>query len=195
MTSSAVTAKEGRDPKDRILRAANDLFYREGVHAVGIDRILKEANAAKASLYAHFRSKDDLVAAYLETRGTSWKEHVEAQMAKHGGSARERLLLLFDLMEAWACDSEFRGCPFINAAGELSEPSHPAHAVAKRHRAWMQNLIHDLVRETGVTNFDNIARSVTILYDGSASVALVDSNKKAAATARWAVESLLDSQT
>ena len=177
--------------KERILQTAAELFYKEGVHAVGIDRILKEAKAAKASLYAHFGSKDELVATYLDRRGTQWRDHIEAALASHPGGPAERLLLLFDLLAEWTCTKEFRGCPFINAAGELSAPDHPAHAVVQRHRQALHQLIADLVEETGTKDAAQMAQSVKVLYDGATAQALVDGNPQAATTARWALQQLL----
>jgi AcrR family transcriptional regulator len=182
--------------RDRILETANDLFYKEGVNAVGIDRILLEAGAAKASLYSHFGSKDELVASYLEHRGAQWRERVTTAMDKLADSAGDRLLLLFDLMAESTCHKEFRGCPFINAAGELSDPSHPAHAVAREHRQWHHNLIRELVEEIGIADVDNITRTIIILFDGAMAVSLVDGNRReASASARWAVVRLLGAST
>jgi AcrR family transcriptional regulator len=188
--------KTGEDKvRERILQAATELFYKEGVHAVGIDRILRQANAAKASLYAHFSSKDELVATYLDRRGNQWRDHVVKEMEKRGGSAADRLLLLFDLMASWTCSREFRGCPFTNAAGELSDPDHPAHAMTQRHRQWLQKLIRNLVEETGTSEVDKMVQSIVVLYDGAVAVALVDGNREAATAARWVLENLLQKKS
>lgn len=192
MTKQKKRDTEGDQVRERILRTANDLFYKEGVHAVGIDRILREAKAAKASLYAHFRSKDELVAAYLDRRGTEWRNYVLAELEKRGGSAEDRLLSMFDLASAQTCSRGFRGCPFINAAGELSDPDHPAHAVARKHREGAQQLIRSLVEETATSDVEKLTQSIIVLYDGVLTSALVDGNREAGAAARWVLEQLLE---
>ena len=95
----------------RLVATASELFYREGVRAVGIQRVLDEAGVAKASLYAHFESKDELVAACLDQRICAWRAHVGAQLERSPLNARGKLLLLFDLEVEWIRSPEFRGCP------------------------------------------------------------------------------------
>jgi AcrR family transcriptional regulator len=192
MATVTKSTKDTLHVRERILETANQLFYQEGVNAVGIDRILHEAGAAKASLYSHFGSKDDLVAAYLEHRGAQWRRQVTEEMERLGGSATDQLLLLFDLMGDWSCQREFRGCPFINAAGELSDSSHPAHAVAREHRKWHHDLIRKLVEETGVADVENVTQTMIVLYDGAVTVSLLDGNQRQpSASARWAAACLL----
>ncbi|NKB71247.1 MAG: TetR family transcriptional regulator [Candidatus Latescibacteria bacterium] len=193
-TPNAKRESEVDQVRERLLQAANELFYKEGVQAVGIDRILRHAGAAKASLYTHFQSKDELVAAYLDRRGAQWRQQVLEELEKKGGSPRQRLLLLFDLLATWTCSREFRGCPFINITGELSAPDHPAHAVTRRYRDWLRKLVGRLVAETGLEEVEQTTQSIVILYDGALSGALVDSNREAAAAARWTLEKLLPSQ-
>ena len=188
----AESTNDTRNVRTRILDAASELFYAEGVHAVGIDRILRAANAAKASLYDHFSSKDELVAAYLEHRGAQWRSHVSGELEKRGGSAKDRLLRLFELLSAWTCTSEFRGCPFLNAAGELSEPGHPALEVARRQRQWHRDLIRELVEATDVDDVGRLTMTVVVLYDGVVASAFVDGQREAAAAAaRWTLDRLL----
>lgn len=174
----------------RILDSASQLFYAQGLHAVGIDRVLAEAGAAKASLYAHYPSKDDLVAAYLERRAEDWRARVANQVRPSDG--RAGLLKLFDLLEAWAKSPEFRGCPFLNAASELPDPSHPARLVTRRHRAWIHELFRGLVSSAGVRQPDRVARALVALYDGAVASAVLDEDPRAVAAARYAAERLLD---
>lgn len=173
----------------RILDSACQLFYSEGLHAVGIDRVLAEAGAAKASLYAHYPSKDDLVAAYLERQAEDWRARVAREVRPSDG--RAGVVKLFGLLETWAKSAGFRGCPFLNAKSELPDPSHPAHLVARRHRTWIHELVRGLVTSAGVRQVDRVARALVVLYDGAAASAALDQDPRAVAAARYAAERLL----
>jgi AcrR family transcriptional regulator len=176
--------------EERILDSACGLFYREGLHAVGIDRVLAEAGAAKASLYAHYSSKDDLVAAYLEHRGEQWRARVSQAVA--GPDGRAGLRRLFEMLESWAASPDFRGCPFLNAASELPDPDHPAREATRRHREWFHGLVRGLVEAAGVHDVDRISRAIVVLHDGAISSALLDDDSRAVGAARFAMERLLD---
>ncbi len=178
--------------RERILDAACKLFYKEGIQAVGIQRLIDEADIAKASLYAHFASKDDLVAAYLERRGAAWRAQVEDRLASSRLTPRAKLLRVFDLLVEWAEDPEFRGCPFIKASSEVIEPTHPAKAVIGSHRAWLHRFLADLARDAGATSPDRVSTALLVLMDGAMSTALLDGDRGAARHARWAAERLLD---
>jgi AcrR family transcriptional regulator len=175
--------------RERILDTACRLFYAEGVQGVGIDRILAEAQAAKASLYQHFAGKDALVAAYLERRAEQTQAALTARL--QGGDARARLLRLFDIQKEFAGSPSFRGCPFQNATSELADPRHPARAVARRHRQWFHGLVRDLVAEAGAKDVERIASAILLLYDGASSASLADADPRAIDGARWAASRLL----
>ena len=119
--------------RDRLLDAADRLFYREGVRAVGIDRVLAEADAAKASLYQHFGCKDQLVASYLERRTAGARASIEAYLADTPPS--QRALKFFDWVVEWAESKDFRGCPLQHTVSELTDAAHPARAIAHGQRA------------------------------------------------------------
>ena len=114
--------------RDRLLDAADRLFYREGVRAVGIDRVLAEADAAKASLYQHFGCKDQLVASYLERKTMDARASIEAYLADIPPS--RRALKFFDWVVEWAESKDFRGCPLQHTVRELTDAAHPARAIA-----------------------------------------------------------------
>jgi AcrR family transcriptional regulator len=177
------------------MQSACTLFYQEGIQAVGIQRLIDDAGIAKASLYAHFESKDELVAAYLEQRSVTWRKEVEEQLgAASHLSARARLLRVFDLFVAWVEGSDdFRGCPFQNACGEVADPSHPVKAVTKAHREWLRGLIVGLVHEIGLTSPDRLAGTLMVLLDGASASAMMERDATPARNARWAAEHLLDS--
>src|ERR1700742_835024 len=105
----------GPSPRERLLSAADELFYDEGVHSVGIDRVIERAGVAKASLYSAFGSKDELVRAYLELREAGRRQRISERIAKHE-APRDRILAVFDLLGEQAALPGYRGCAFINAS-------------------------------------------------------------------------------
>ena len=134
--------KQGKTPeigvRGRLLDAADRLFYREGVRAVGIDRVLAEADAAKASLYQHFGCKDQLVAAYLERRTVDARASIEAYLADT--PPPQRALKFFDWVVEWAESKDFRGCPLQHTVSELTDAAHPARAIAHSQREWFADV-------------------------------------------------------
>jgi AcrR family transcriptional regulator len=178
--------------KDRLLDTAGALFYREGIHAVGIQRLIDEAGIAKASLYAHFPSKDDLVAAYLEREADEARRGITTDILEGPGDARAKLLRLFDYVSHRLERTRFRGCPFLNAAGELTDSSHPARAVCTSYRAWLKGIITRLVGELGAPQPADLAGALLVLVDGAASTSQIDVHMAPALHARWAAEQLLD---
>jgi AcrR family transcriptional regulator len=177
---------------ERILTTASDLFYREGVRAVGIQRVIDEAGIAKASLYAHYASKDDLVAACLTKHGESLREAITRRLARPELDSRGRLLALFDAQIAGIEGTEFRGCPFLNANSEIADATHPAKQVIAAQRTWLHTLVMELVRDAGIVPPDQVAGTLVVLFDGALSSSLVDGSSAAAHHARWAAEQMLD---
>jgi AcrR family transcriptional regulator len=176
--------------RGRVLDAASGLFYQRGLRATGIDRLLEQAGAAKASLYAHFPSKDDLIAAYLTQQAARRRELVERRLADSGADARGRLLLLFDLLVESVGKPEFRGCPFQKATGELADPAHPGRKPVQRYRAWFRNLVRRLIVDAGAEP-EPLTRTLIVLHEGALATALMDDDPRSAFAARWGAEHLL----
>jgi AcrR family transcriptional regulator len=177
---------------ERILATATDLFYREGIRAVGIQRVIDEAGIAKASLYAHYASKDDLVAACIKQRGGAVRSALEARLFDPGLDARGKLLALFDAQIESVQSDDFRGCPFLNASSEIADASHPARRVIAAQRQWLHGLIVGLVKEAGAKDPEPLAGTLVVLFDGALSSSLVDGSPAAARHARWAAERVLE---
>lgn len=177
---------------ERILSTADDLFYREGVRAVGIQRVIDEAGIAKASLYAHYASKDDLVAACTERRAQAMRTAIEAVLAAAPDTPRAKLLALFDFQVEAVADPGFRGCPVQKTNSEIAEPDHPAKRVTAMHRAWVLDLFRRLVKESGVASPDNVAGTLVVLFDGAIATSTLDRDPAAPRYARWAAEQILD---
>jgi AcrR family transcriptional regulator len=177
--------------RDRLLAAADELFYAEGVHVVGVDRIVERAGVTKASLYNTFGSKDELVRAYLENHFRRRQARVASILAAHT-SPRERLLAVFGEVEGFLAGSAFRGCRFISAAAE-SGPGEAGEMVAEKYRAWLWSLFTDLAEAAGARNAKQVGRQLFLLYDGAAVAARMDADRDAAAKAvRSAAVALLD---
>jgi AcrR family transcriptional regulator len=174
--------------RDRLLDAADRLFYREGVGAVGIDRILGEAGAAKASLYQHFGSKDQLVASYLERRTVEARAHIEAYLADTPPS--QRALKFFDWVVTWAESRDFRGCPLQHTVSELTDAAHPARVIAHGQREWFAARFREWTTAAGVKDAKATARALMVLFDGAVAGAEVDGPQRAS-DARWMAKKLL----
>ncbi|HYZ34902.1 MAG TPA: helix-turn-helix domain-containing protein [Crenalkalicoccus sp.] len=171
---------------ERILRTADELFYRDGIQAVGVDTIAAEAGISKRTLYNHFPSKDALIAAYLSRR---LRPLPEAR-----GAPAEEILGYFDALGRWFASPEFRGCPLLNAVSELGDRCHPAHAIARdgkeRRRLWFRERLASL----GVADPDGLALQLLLLVDGAIAQALVRRDVKAAAAARNAARVLIEAE-
>jgi AcrR family transcriptional regulator len=178
--------------RERILAVANDLFYREGVHSVGIDRIIDEAGVAKASLYNSFRSKDDLVRAYLEGRHLRLTSRIQAAVDAQS-DPRERLLAVFDAQAAMIAEPAFNGCAFSSATSEAHSASVDEATTA--YRQWFRNLLIELAAAARADDPVKLARQLHLLYDGASQSARMDGDTSAAAYARAAAAQLLDAAT
>ena len=174
--------------RDRLLDAADRLFYQEGVRAVGIDRVLAEAGAAKASLYQHFGGKDQLVASCLERRTVDARASIEAYLA--GTPPSQRALKFFDWVVEWTESEDFRGCPLQHTLSELTDSAHPARAIAHGQRAWFTKRFLEWTAAAGVKDAKATARAMMVLFDGAAAGSEVDGPQRAS-DARWMARKLL----
>ena len=177
--------------RERLLAAADELFYAEGVHVVGVDRIVERAGVAKASLYSIFGSKDELVRAYLERHFRGRQQRIASILAAYD-TPRERLLGVFSEVEELLAGSQFRGCKFISAAAE-ARPGDASEVVAEDYRAWLRSMFTDLAEAAGASDARQLGRQLALLYDGAAVAARMDTDRRGAASALTsAVASLLD---
>lgn len=175
--------------RERLLAAANELFYAEGVHTVGIDRVIERAGVAKASLYNAFGSKDELVRAYLESRHLRMADRITRHLARYT-DPRERLLSVFEAQGELFAEPGFRGCAFASASAE--SPGALVEQATGEYRRWVRTLLADLAREAGVAAPEALGRTLHLLYDGASLSARMDRDPAAAVTARAAAATLLD---
>src|SRR5437762_8463780 len=176
---------EPRSPAQRVLAAADKLFYSQRIRAVGVDAVAAEAGVSKRTLYNHYPSKDALIAAYLTARF----RHI----APSDAPAREQILGAFDRLERMFADGSFRGCPYVNAVTELGDPKHAAAAIAVQFKEQRRLWFRALLQRLGVKDADALATQLQILSEGALSAAPVRGGDAALArSARAAVEVLLD---
>ncbi|HME17432.1 MAG TPA: TetR/AcrR family transcriptional regulator [Mycobacterium sp.] len=174
----AQTAKRP-SPRERLLAACDELFYRDGVHSTGIDAVIEKAGVAKGSLYYIFGGKDELVAAYLRGRLERWQQLVEAAQ---GGvdDPDAKILAVFDAIADYVSLPEYRGCPFHNAAAEA--PAGEAQQLAiKEYRSWLRRSFRQLALETGVSDSEALADALIVLYDGALATTGTDEPARTAA--------------
>lgn len=134
--------------KKRILEVATELFYDEGIRLVGVDRLISSSQVTKATFYKHYRSKDNLVIAYIEERRRSDQEFLENLIQQNPGP-RAAITAIVSLIVADVQRPNFRGCPFLNAASEYPDASHPVRAIVLAHRDWYTELIAGLLGQLG----------------------------------------------
>jgi len=176
--------------RERLLAAADELFYDEGIHVVGIDRIIEKAGVAKATLYSTFGNKEGLILAYLQLRLERRQARMNAALAK-AKTPRDRVLAVFDVLVTFVNDPQFNGCADINASAE-SEPGSAVEAAVQSSRRWRRSLFVDLVRDAGVKDPEPLARQLEMLYDGAMVAARVDHDDDDVKVAKKTAAALLD---
>jgi AcrR family transcriptional regulator len=191
---SAASPTRKASARERLLAAADELFYAEGVHTVGIDRIIERAGVAKASLYSSFGSKEELVRAYLEGRHKIRRSRILAGLDRFE-TPRDRLLGVFDVLAEVSSTPGFRGCAFYNASAESVEKGGAVEQVSNANRAWTRGLFTELARDAGAVDPPALADQLMILYDGASVGARMDQQPGAAALARTVAVQLVDAAT
>lgn len=162
-----VDRSEPSSVRERLLDTAADLFYREGVRAVGVDRVVERTGVAKTSLYRHFPSKDDLVAAVLERDDQNYWLHWDRVTQRLGQDPTAELTAHVQWIAQYIARPEFRGCAFLNAATEFPAADHPARQVALRHKAELRRRLGVLTQRLGANAPDQLADQLVLLIDGA----------------------------
>ena len=190
--TTAPSPTEHRSPaRERLLAAANELFYAEGVQTVGIDRIIERAGVAKASLYNLFGSKEELVAAYLASRHDATAGRLTEAM-EQVDDPRRKILAVFEAQAQLYQRAEFNGCAFIAATTEAPSQGLVEQA-ADRFRAWIRAMFTELAEQAGAADPVSLGRQLHLVYDGAGLAGRMDHHDPGiASSARHAVEALLD---
>jgi len=176
------------EARSRLLNTALRIFYAEGIHAVGIDRIVEQAQVTRATLYRHFLGKEELVVAYLN--------EVDAAMRAQAAQAREddpagTLRALARAIAQGIRSPEFRGCAFLNAAAEYPEPDHPVHQAVLAHRQWFHETVTELFTQIRETTAEPAARHFVMLRDGAMAAGCLSDAEVVCDTFLRGVEGLL----
>lgn len=153
--------------RERLIEAANELFYAQGIRAVSVDKVIDLAGTTKVTFYRHFRSKDELVVEYLEFRAGQERTGVDAAIAHGDGDVEATLRLISEQTGLVACTPGFRGCPFINAGAEYPDPDSPVRRTVDAHRTWWASALGRLVAPLEPTDPAAVADDLMLLRDGA----------------------------
>ncbi|CAL9487964.1 hypothetical protein SUDANB121_03192 [Nocardiopsis dassonvillei] len=174
--------------RERLLAAADRLFYEEGIHPVGVDRVIAESGVAKSTMYVHFRTKEALVEAYLRQRHQAIREQVEAVVDAAPEGVRERVMAVFDAYGGGVCSPDWKGCPFAKAAAEY--PTHEGIRSAVRdYRSWQLGLFTRVLGPRKELSY--LVPALLQLLDGSMAGAHLDGDTGSVGTARRTAGTLL----
>ena len=179
-----VVSVDPESGRERVMRAAYDLFSRQGTRTVGVDAVISEAGVAKMTLYRNFASKDDLILAFLERRETLWTVGwVRAESQRRGDTPVQRLLAIFEIFGEWFARPDFEGCSFITTLLEVTNRDSAVRQASVLHLANIRGYLCELAAEAGVADPDGFARQWHILMKGSI-IAGAEGDTQAAARAR-----------
>lgn len=166
-TSASANEPVASSARARILETAAQLFYQEGVRAVGVDLVVERSGVAKTSLYRHFATKDDLVVAFLEQEDAEYWSDWEGVAARAKEDADAELRAHLRWIARHIAGPKYRGCPFLNVATEFPTATHPARAVATRHKTELRRRLGMLAKKMGVSKPDALADHLVLLIDGA----------------------------
>lgn len=185
--------RKGRSPRERILDVSAELFGRRGVHAVGIDGIIDRAEVAKATLYKQFRSKDELILAWLRGPDARWIDWVIEEVERRTDVPFERLIVIFDVLEEWFERDDFYGCAFQNTAAEIRATDGPIRMEIRSYVQEMEVWLRRQIEAAELPQVDELAEQLRLLVAGSIWLAFITGSSRPAATARATALTLIAS--
>jgi AcrR family transcriptional regulator len=157
---------DGVTAQAQLLDAAQELFYRDGIRAIGVDAVVERAGVNKMSLYRRFASKDELVGAYLDRMHERYQQRFEASVAKHPDNPAAQLMQALDDLVKRASAADYRGCPFLNVSCEFSDPTHPARESAARNKRYLLTRLTEISTAAAAANPRELAESLALLVEG-----------------------------
>jgi AcrR family transcriptional regulator len=192
MPDKPIIAAARKPPaRDRILDAASELFNTRGVNSVGVDTIIQHAGVAKMSLYKHFESKDDLVAAFLERTDDHWFAWLTETVERLSPTPKGRPLAFFDALHEWFESPGFRGCPFLNTQAELADDAHPAREACENHADRLRSFIEQTLRAAQIPSAHTLADDLLLLAEGAVTLAVVTGESEPAKRAKRLARTLI----
>lgn len=184
--------KDDESPRGRLLAATSELFNRYGVQGVGVDRIVEEAGIAKATLYKHFPSKDDLILAWLRGPDARWLDWVMVEVDRRSDSPAERLTAIFDVLEEWFERETFQGCPFENTAAAVRDPQTEIRGEIRTFMGEVRSWLSGLLRDAGWEDHEELAAQIHLILAGTFWLAFaMSSPREAIGAARTATLGVL----
>jgi len=183
--------KKTTDTRDKILKTAEELIYQNGIHAMGMDLLVKTSGVARKSIYRHFANKEDVASAALTERDERWMQWFRTESDK-GKTPQERILNMFTVLKSWFESDGFRGCAFINTAGEVGDPEDPVRQIAKMHKQKLLDYALELAEQLNVEHPDDLARQLLILLEGAITMSYVMGDESAADNAQDIAKLMLE---
>ncbi|MGE0699025.1 MAG: TetR/AcrR family transcriptional regulator [Hyphomicrobiaceae bacterium] len=180
-----------RTKRDDLIEAAIRLFNQHGYRATGVDRLMEETGIAKTTLYRYFGSKEELIVAALCRVDEASRDEMRAFVEAASHDPRARLLATFGQLDIWLRADDFRGCPFVAAAGEFGDPTDPVFQQVRLHKRLYLAYIEELVRAAGLPDAKRLARQIVMLHEGAVAYAQILGPDGAAEDARKAAERLI----
>ena len=177
--------------RDTLVEAAADLFYSQGIHACGIDRVVEHSGFSKPTLYKYFRSKGELVAAVLEMRARNRQSVLEALANDPDLTPRQALDAVIEYFVDWYGEGDYRGCALINGAVELPDPTHPGRETVREHKEWMTDFLGEIAASAGLREPRELAESLVLLEEGATVMAYVGAGAPVGGQLRRAASALL----
>jgi AcrR family transcriptional regulator len=179
--------------RERLIKTAHDVFYGEGFHAVGLDRILAEVGVTKTTFYNHFDSKDALILEVLRWHDRWWQDTFRQMLRRHGGDTpRGQLLAVPDALAELFATAQFNGCIFVNVAVEFPLPHDPAHEMAAQHKRAMEDILREIAGYAGAREPAALAKEMALLMEGAYVTQQVARDGAAVDVARRMVDRLVD---
>lgn len=183
-------SKAPADTREKILATAEQLIYQNGIHATGMDLLVKTSGVARKSIYRYFMTKDDMAEAALKARDIRWMYWFKTECDK-GDTPQDRILNMFAVLKGWFESEGFRGCAFINTAGEVGDPDDPVRQIAKLHKQKLLDYILELTEQLSIEQPFVLAKQLLVLVEGAITMARVMGDYSAADSAREVAQLLL----
>ena len=178
-------------PKERLLETAADLFYQKGT-GLGVNELFEHSGVSRATFYRHFPTKEHLIRASLELRAERWRDWFKAAVESQTDNAKERLLVIFDVLEGHYATPQFRGCTAINFSTEVADSSSETHQIALNHKEQVKQYLQILAGEAGAKDAQGLAEELSLLMDGATVMAYLSQSSLPAKQAKRAAQSLTE---
>lgn len=178
--------------RDELVRKALEVFYANGFHATGMDKLVAETGISKTSMYKHFRTKEDIILAVLRLRDENFRNWLYRRVEALADTPKEQLLAIYDALEEWFTLPGFRGCMFIKASAEFQELDHPIHVQSAEHKRLLTEHYIGVARAAGLPNPENLTRQLMILKEGAIIMAVMGHSENPAMDAKAAAHALIE---